>query len=131
MNPLLKAIADQAAADLVAQFKDGEEDILASIHTLQTEAQLQDKPAKFSLGFKIELDWEKSTINNSLSWSVKHSLDTSHQIPDPNQTKLPLDETEPTTKELEGTVTISTPGVKPVTVTTKQFAAAAKKLSKK
>lgn len=40
-------------------------------------------------------------------------------------------ETEAGESELEDTVTISTPGVKPVTMTTKQFSAAAKKLSKK
>lgn len=90
MNPLLKTIAMQAAEDLQAQFKDANDDLLSAIHKAQREAQLQEAPLKFNIGFKMSFDLQKSTITNTLSWNVKQSLEISHQIEDPNQVTMTL-----------------------------------------
>jgi len=90
MNSLLQSVCDQAVRDLEAQFNEASVELLASIHKAETEAQLQESPMKFNIGFKIALDLDKNTVTNSLSWSVKHSLETSHAIDDPKQVKLPL-----------------------------------------
>jgi hypothetical protein len=89
-NPLLESIANQAADDLKAQFKDANDDLLAAIHKAQREAQLQEAPLKFNIGFRMSFDLQKSTITNTLSWNVKQSLEISHQIEDPNQVTLSL-----------------------------------------
>lgn len=116
---MLQSVLDQALSDLEAQFKEGADELLASIHKAETEAQLQESPMKFNIGFKMQLDLDKSIVTNTLSWSVKHSLETSHQIEDPLQPKL----------DGIDTVTIST-GNKSVTVTGEQFSKAAAKLSR-
>jgi len=97
MNALLTNICQQAVTDLEAQFNEAADELLASIHKAETESQLQDSPMKFNIGFKIQLDLDKSIVTNTLSWSVKHSLETSHQIEDPLQPKLPM----------EGTLTVT------------------------
>ena len=90
MNPLLQKIAEQAAADLTALITEGNDDILAAIHKAQAESQLQETTPKFALGFKIAVDWEKSTYECTLGWNLKQSLATSHKIDDPLQEKLPF-----------------------------------------
>ena len=90
MNPLLETIAAQAADDLKAQIKDANDDLLAAIHKAQREAQLQESPFKFNIGFRISFDLQKSTVTNTLSWNVKQSLEISHAIEDPNQVTLSL-----------------------------------------
>jgi hypothetical protein len=42
MNPLLKSIADNASDDLKSLIESGEPDILAAIHKMESEAQLQE-----------------------------------------------------------------------------------------
>lgn len=91
MNALLQSVCDQALTDLEAQFKESADELLASIHKAETEAQLQESPMKFNIGFKIQLDLDKNIVTNTLSWSVKHSLETSHQIEDALQAKLPME----------------------------------------
>jgi hypothetical protein len=87
---MLESIAAQASDDLKAQFKDANDDLLAAIHKAQREAQLQEAPLKFNIGFRMSFDLQKSTITNTLSWNVKQSLEISHQIEDPNQVTLSL-----------------------------------------
>lgn len=82
------------------------------------EAQAQEAEAKLNLGFKIGLNLDKNVVEYGLSWSVKHSLSESVFLPDPNQPALPGVDT----------VTISTPGMDPVTMTGEQFSKAANKL---
>ena len=88
MNPLLETIADRAAEDLRSLIESGEKDILEAIHKMQAEALLQETSPKFGLGFKISVDFDKSTFDCDLSWTLKQSLGVSHQIEDPKQTKL-------------------------------------------
>ena len=90
MNALLKQIADAASADLASLIESGNDDILAAIHKIESEAQLQETAPKFTRGYKIVVDLDKSTFNCDLSWSLKQTLSVSHQIDDPAQEKLPL-----------------------------------------
>lgn len=90
MNPLLETIAAQAAEDLQAQFKDANDDLLSAIHKAQREAQLQEAPLKFNIGFRMSFDLQKNTVTNTLSWNVKQSLEISHEIEDPAQVKLAI-----------------------------------------
>jgi hypothetical protein len=125
MNALLKSISDNAADDLKSLIESGETDILAAIHKMESEAQLQETKPKFSLGFKITVDFDSHTYDCDLSWTLKQSLSVSHQIEDPLQEKLPGIDHD------KSTVTISTEGMEPVTMTSKEFSRAAKILSKK
>jgi hypothetical protein len=91
MNQLLETIANQAAEDLKKLICEGADDILTAIHKMQAESQLQEVKPKFTLGYKIAVDFDKSAYDCDLSWSLKQSLSTSHHIDDPAQTKLPLE----------------------------------------
>ena len=121
MNPMLQSVSDQACQDLADQFRDAEEELLQAIHKATREAQLQETPLKFNIGFKVALDLEKSVMTNTLSWSVKHSLETSHQIEDPMQMKLPVG---------EGVTMKLKTGDKEVTLTPEKIRDAAKRLKK-
>lgn len=92
MNALLKQISEAACADLEKLMEEGSDDILSAIHKAEEEAQLQESAPKFSLGFKITVDLDKSTFDCQLGWSFKQTLSVSHNIEDPAQEKLPLDE---------------------------------------
>lgn len=52
MNALLQQIANTAPEDLRRLIEEGGDDILKAIHKAEEEAQLQESPLKFSLGFK-------------------------------------------------------------------------------
>lgn len=88
MNALLQDIASKASQDLRDLIAEGEKDIIAAIHKMESEAQLQETKPKFSLGFKITVDLDKSVFDCDLSWTLKQSLSASHQIDDPAQGKL-------------------------------------------
>ena len=90
MNALLEQIANHASDDLKALIESGNDDILTAIHKVETEAQFQEQSPKFNLSFKISVDLDKSTFDCDLSWSLKQTLSVSHQIEDPAQVKLPL-----------------------------------------
>lgn len=90
MNALLQQISDHACKDLADLIKSDEADILAAVHKAEEECQLQDTKPKFSLGYKITVDLDKSAFDCDLSWTVKQTLGVSHQIDDPSQTKLPI-----------------------------------------
>lgn len=123
-NILLAQIAENASADLSDLILEGNDDILTAIHKSESEAQANESKPKFSLGFKISVNLEDSTFDCDLSWNLKQSLSVSHSIDDPAQGKLEG------INEDKSTVTISTEGEEPVTMTTKQFSKAAKRLSK-
>lgn len=95
MNALLKQISEAACSDLAKLIEEGNEDILSAIHKAEEEAQLQETAPKFSLGYKITVDLDKSTFDCQLGWSFKQTLSVSHQIEDENQPKLPIDGTAP------------------------------------
>ena len=89
MNALLKIVSEQASADLRKMIEEGNDDLLAAIHKMESEAQLQETSPKFNIGFKISIDLDKSVFDCDLSWTLKQSLSTSHAIEDPNQMPLP------------------------------------------
>lgn len=123
-NALLESVATQAAEDLKAQFIEANDDLLNAIHKMQEEAQLQESKPKFNIGFKITLDFDKSTFDCDLSWTIKQSLSTSHTIEDVNQTKLPLERYDDTK------MTISSGNTK-VETTVGEFSKLSRKLAKK
>lgn len=112
MNPKLEAIAQCAAADLLKYFTEGEQEILDAWNAVESESQVQETKPVFKLGFAITLDIEGYTMQTALAWSVKHKLDGSRTMPDPDQPQLPMG---------EDTVTIKTEGVEPVTLTKKHL----------
>ena len=89
-NKMLKSIGEKAAVDLTAMIAEADADILAAIHKMQSEAQLQETTPKFNLSFKISVDFDKASLDCDLSWTLKQSLSVSHQLDDPNQEPLPL-----------------------------------------
>lgn len=111
MNEKLSAIAAKAADDLRQLVKEGNEKILEAWTAAEEQAVLDDGKPKFKLNFGITLDLDKDTMETDLSWSVKHHLSVSSQIPDPNQAELPIEET----------VTIKVPGAIPVTMSHDKF----------
>lgn len=121
MNPKLYAIAKEAAENLQDLVKNHEEKILEAWHACEAEAQDQESAPKFKLALSITLDLERDQMETALSFGIRYKASRDQQIPDPAQTDLPLDTT----------VTISTEGVEPVTVTGEQFSKAARKLSGK
>ena len=88
MNALLKTISENASEDLRNLIEEGADDILKAIHKTEQEAQANDAKPKFSLGFKITVDFDNGSYNCDLSWSLKQTLSTSHAIDDPNKPKL-------------------------------------------
>jgi hypothetical protein len=91
MNALLRNISDNASEDLRNLIEEGADDILKAIHKTEQEAQANETKPKFSLGFKITVDFDAANYNCDLSWSLKQSLGTTHRIEDPNQGKLQMD----------------------------------------
>ena len=92
MNALLQQITDHASDDLKKLMEEGSDDILKAIHKTEEECQLQETAPKFSIGFKITVDLDKNTFECNLGWAFKQSLGVSHQIEDPNQVPLPIDD---------------------------------------
>lgn len=91
MNAKLKAIAEQAANDLRDFVKEGEKDILEAWAVAEKEAQANESKPKLKLGFSISLDLDKDEVDNALTFGVKHTLATTHKIPDPDQATLKLE----------------------------------------
>lgn len=131
MNALLQQISEAASTDLQDLIESGEKDILAAIHKMEAEAQLQETAPKFNLGFKITVDLDKSTFDCDLSWTLKQSLGVSHQIDDPKQDKLPLAGVKgfaQTVAKSGVTMTLKTGG-KEVTITPEQAEKAVERIN--
>lgn len=90
MNPKLEAIAKKAAEDLIALVKESEDKILTAWNSVEEEAQDNDAPPKFKLGLAITLDLDADKMETALTYGIRHKLTAQSEIPDPNQTKLPL-----------------------------------------
>jgi len=94
MNAKLKAIAAQAADELITKMEDCEEKLLPAIHEHAAAHEEDDKCPAFSIGFAIKLDWDGGKAVYSLSFSQKYKAESAHDIPDPNQPELELGEQE-------------------------------------
>lgn len=123
MNPKLAAIAREAAENLQDLVKNHEDKILEAWHACEQEAQDQESAPKFRLALSITLDLDRDQMETALSFGIRYKASRDQQIPDPNQADLPLPD--------DTTVTLSTEGVEPVTMTGEQFSKAARKLSGK
>ena len=123
MNPKLSAISTSACSDLSAFIAEKESEILAAWNQAEQEAQDQETKPRFKLAFSVTLDLDADRMETALSWSVRHKVSCDKPIPDANQSDLPLED--------ETTVTLSTDGVEPITMTAAQFSKAARKLSGK
>ena len=118
-NEKLNAIAAKAADDLLDLVAESETKILEAWDAATDDAQENETSPKFKLGLCITLDLDADKMETALTFSIRRKLTVECSIPDPNQTKLPLD----------GTVTIKT-GDKSVTVGTEQFSRALKNISR-
>lgn len=94
MNEKLEAIATKASADLAVLIKEGEEKILEAWDAAVAEAQDNETKPKFKLAFAIDLDLDADVMSTKLSWGIKHTLTVNATIPDPNQTSLPLENSQ-------------------------------------
>ena len=119
MNQKLQEISNKAAADLQAFISESEQKLLEAWAQCEQEAQENETKPKFKFGFSVVLDLDANKMETALTFGVRHKLSRDQQIPDPDQPPLPLD---------DGTVTISTPGSKPITMTNQQFHNAANKI---
>ncbi len=81
----IQAIAETASDNLKRLLNEASDEIEAAMVNAASEAQLQEKQAIFKLGFSISLNLDANTMDNDLSWSVKHKLSVTDEIPDPNQ----------------------------------------------
>jgi hypothetical protein len=113
MNLKLKAIADEAAENLQDLVEENEVKLLEAWDSCEAEAQANEAPMKFKLGLSITLDLDADKMTTDLSWGVRYKVSAECSIPDPVQMKLSGIE--------QGTVTLRTEGIEPVTVTRKQF----------
>lgn len=93
----IESIAETSSGNLKRLMVDAAEQIEAAMIKAVEEAQLQDKDAVFKLGFTISLNLDTNKMDNDLSWSVRHKLSVSDDMPDPNQLKLSIEE-EPTVR---------------------------------
>ena len=98
MNAKLDAIAKDAAAKLVSLWSEAELDIERGIEVAVTEAQENDKEARFTIGFAIVLNLDKNVVNHRLSFSTRHKLESITTMPDVNQENLPFITAEEDTK---------------------------------
>lgn len=116
MNTKLEAIANEAAANLMALIKESEDKLLEAWNACEAEAQEQESKPKFKMGLAITLDLDADAMITDLTFGVRHKLSRSQSIPDPDQQKLPgID-----------SMTISTPGTASVTLTAKDLKALSK-----
>jgi hypothetical protein len=89
-NDKLQAIAQRSASNLVSLFAEGAEAIAAGIAAAAEEAEAQGKESiVVTINHAIRLDLGKDSQSDSLSWAVRHKLETCNAIPDPNQPELP------------------------------------------
>ena len=86
----IELIAETAAHNLQRMMRDGADEIESALIKAAEEAQLQEAEAKFTIAFAIKLNLDKGQMDNDLSWSVKHKLSVSDEIPNPDQLKLPI-----------------------------------------
>jgi len=90
-NEKLNAIAAKAADDLLDLVAESETKILEAWDAATDDAQENETAPKFKLGLCITLDLDADKMETALTFSIRRKLTVECSIPDPNQTKLPLD----------------------------------------
>lgn len=90
----LESIAETASHNLNRLIVEASKEIEEAIQKAVVEAQNQEKDAVFRLGFSITLNLDTNKMDCDLSWNVKRKLSVEEEIPNPDQPKLPLEETD-------------------------------------
>jgi hypothetical protein len=94
MNAKLEAISNEAANNLLALVKENESKLLEAWDACESEAQANETAPKFKLGLSITLDLDGDKMTTDLTWGVRYKATAECTIPDPDQSKLALPETE-------------------------------------
>ena len=93
-NAKLLAISNEAAANLQALVRENEDKLLEAWSSCEDEAQANETKPKFKLGLSITLDLDADKMTTDLSWGVRYKATAECTIPDPDQKKLALPETD-------------------------------------
>lgn len=93
MNNKLEAISATACLDLAALIAEREKEILEAWSEAEEEAQANETKPVFRLGFTVALDLDADKMQSTLSFSIRRKATAEHEIPDPSQRKLPLEDT--------------------------------------
>jgi hypothetical protein len=93
-NTKLNAISNEAAQNLCALVKENEAKLLEAWSSCEEEAQANDTAPKFKLALSITLDLDGDKMTTDLSWGVRYKATAECAIPDPDQRKLALPETD-------------------------------------
>lgn len=88
MNAKLEGLAKQAAEVLSEHIKEREEEILEAWKGVVSQASDDDKTPILRLGFSIALDLDGNKATYTLGFSVRRTIETAAEIPDPNQTEF-------------------------------------------
>ena len=115
----LEQVLDFACADLRGLATERSEEIYEAARVVSQEAD-EDAKAKLKLGLSITVNLDDNTMDTTLSFSVKRSATAEHTLDDPGQPALPGVES----------VTISTAGTEPVTLTRESMHRAIRKIDK-
>lgn len=89
MNEKIKAIAAQAADELVTKIYDSQEKLLAAINEHIAANQEKDICPPFPISFTIRLDWDANKAVYALSFTQKYKDESARDLPDQNQLNLP------------------------------------------
>lgn len=94
-NHLLQAMVQHGAIDLGEYITRNEKAILSDIQRMEkqkSENGEEDKPLKFSIALKVEINLDKHVVNTGVSHGLKSSAKEKHLIKDPNEPELPFTE---------------------------------------
>lgn len=128
IGPIAKSLDDKLKATFT-RLIDGELDTIAQI------VIGKDKRITVQTSFALALDDSRVSIVGSINYSEKFTAMMEAMTEDPDQMKLPIDG-EPEDPPIcvapeEPTITLSTPGARPVTMSQQQFTNAVKAVRKK
>jgi hypothetical protein len=89
-NARLEQITELVSADVRTLIAESEKEILKDYHTVVEEAQDEgkDKMPSLKLGISVDFDPEKNNLQTKISWTVKKTRSTDHQLEDLTQGKL-------------------------------------------
>jgi hypothetical protein len=85
MNPKLQSIATEAAKKFAELWAEAEPDMESAIADVASEAQDQEREAKFRVSFSIEYNLDKSKVVHRLSFGVRRKWEDISEVPDPQQ----------------------------------------------
>lgn len=90
MNPKLESIAATAAENLKQTIAEAEIELMNAWQDVAAKAQDDEKAPVLSLSFSVKLNLDADTMTTTLSFGVRRKYEIASQIPDPNQSELPI-----------------------------------------